>query len=230
MFDRIARNYDRVNRIISLGMDRSWRRRAVRYLEPVSGGRYLDIGTGTGDLALEILRQAPDAEVIGIDPAERMLQIASRKTADLPVSFICGDALHLPQEDDAFDGIVSGFCFRNMEDRRRALNEMFRVLKPGGKLVILEAVYPENRLVLAGYRFIVPLIPFIGKIFTNGSDYKYLIDSIKNFPAQASVAKMLEEAGFVDVHCTTLNLGTICIFSGRKYKRAGGKRKERSNG
>lgn len=220
MFDRIAKNYDGANRAISMGMDSGWRRKTVQLLKPFRGGRYLDIGTGTGDLVFEILDQSANVLVDGIDPAEQMLSIARDKAAKRgigdAVSFLAADALHLPMESDTYDGIVSGFCFRNIERRQKALEEMRRVLKPGGMLVILEATYPESALIRMGYRLYTPLVPLIGRCMGGGSAYKYLVDSIEDFPKPENVTDMFSAAGFCRVECTPLTFGTVCIFSGKK--------------
>lgn len=220
MFDRIARSYDAANRALSFGMDRGWRRKAVGLLKPFRGGRYLDVGTGTGDLVFEILRQSVNVLIDGIDPAEQMLEIARGKAATQgvgdAVAFFAADALDLPMESDTYDGIVSGFCFRNIEHRKKALEEMRRVLKPGGTLVILEATYPESRVVRLGYKLYRPLVPIIGRILGGGSAYRYLVDSIEAFPKPGTVTDMFREAGFAEVQCTPLTFGAVCIFSGKK--------------
>lgn len=220
MFDRIAKNYDVANRAISMGMDKAWRRKTVGLLKPFRGGRYLDVGTGTGDLVFEILNQSENVLIDGIDPAEQMLAIARDKAAKRgvgdAVSFFTADALDLPMESETFDGIVSGFCFRNIERRKKALSEMLRVLKPGGRAVILEATYPKNTLIRLGYRVYTPLVPVIGRMLGGGSAYKYLVDSIEDFPKPEAVTEMFSDAGFADVQCTPLTFGTVSIFSGRK--------------
>lgn len=220
MFDRIAEKYDAANRVISMGMDRAWRRKTVNLLCPFRGGRYLDVGAGTGDLAFEILRQADGATVDGIDPAEQMLEIARDKAARRgtgdAASFFAADALELPMENETYDGIVSGFCFRNIEHRQKALQEMLRVLKPGGKLVVLEATYPANPLVRLGYRLYAPLVPIIGKMLGGGAAYKYLVDSIEDFPTPGTVVEMFQTAGFAEVGCKPLAFGAVCVFSGKK--------------
>lgn len=220
MFDRIAKNYDAANRAISMGMDKGWRRKAIGLLKPFRGGRYLDIGTGTGDLVFEILRQSSNVLVDGIDPSEQMLAIAKdkaekRRLGDA-VAFFPADALDLPMESGTYDGIVSGFCFRNIERRQSALAEMLRVLKPGGMLVILEATYPANPLVRLGYRLYTPLVPIIGKILGGGAAYKYLVDSIGDFPKPGTVTDMFSAAGFSRVQFEPLTFGTVCLFSGVK--------------
>jgi demethylmenaquinone methyltransferase/2-methoxy-6-polyprenyl-1,4-benzoquinol methylase len=220
MFDRIAKNYDAANRAISMGMDKIWRRKTVERLKPFRGGRYLDIGTGTGDLVFEILRQSANVQVDGIDPAEQMLAIARDKAVRRGVgdaaSFFTADALELPMEDESYDGIVSGFCFRNIEQRQKALGEMLRVLKPGGRLVILEATFPENALVRLGYRLYTPLVPLVGRMLGGGSAYKYLVDSIEDFPTPNTVTDMFSAAGFSNVQCRPLTFGSVCVFSGKK--------------
>jgi demethylmenaquinone methyltransferase/2-methoxy-6-polyprenyl-1,4-benzoquinol methylase len=220
MFDRIAKNYDAANRAISMGMDRVWRRKAVELLRPFRGGRYLDIGTGTGDLVFEILDQSANVLVDGIDPSEQMLAIARDKAAKRgtgdAVNFFAADALDLPMESETYDGIVSGFCFRNIERRQKALEEMRRVLKPNGVLVILEATYPESSLIRLGYRMYVPLVPLIGKWLGAGGAYKYLVDSIEDFPKPDTITDMFSAAGFSGVRYQSLTFGTVCIFSGKK--------------
>lgn len=220
MFDRIAKNYDVANRAISMGMDKGWRRKTVQLLKPFRGGRYLDIGTGTGDLVFEIVHQSANVLVDGIDPAEQMLAIARDKATKRgvgdAVNFFTANALDLPMERETYDGIVSGFCFRNIERRQKALAEMMRVLKPGGMLAILEATYPANALVRFGYRCYTPLVPLIGRMLGGGSAYKYLMDSIEDFPKPETVTDMFSAAGFSGVRYQSLTCGTVCIFSGKK--------------
>ena len=220
MFDRIARTYDTANRAISLGMDIGWRKRTIELLAPHAEGTYLDIGTGTGDLAFELLSQVPEAQVEAIDPSEKMLAVARDKALQLGVSrrprFQNADALNLPMPAAVFDGVVSGFCFRNIEHRQKALEEMYRVMKPGGTLLILEATYPERSWVRLGYKFYTPIVPIMGKFFGDQTAYSYLLDSIEDFPRADTVTGMFRIAGFRDVHAYPLAMGTVSIFEGRK--------------
>ncbi|MBN2703815.1 MAG: ubiquinone/menaquinone biosynthesis methyltransferase [Pontiellaceae bacterium] len=220
MFDRIAKNYDAANRAISLGMDRKWRRTAVGVLGPVAGGCYLDVGTGTGDLVLELLEQSASVQVDGIDLSEGMLDIAKTKASEKgvgdAVSFFQADATALPMRDACYDGIISGFCFRNIERRRKALTEMHRVLKPGGRLVVLEAVYPQRSWVRFGYKLYTSFIPLMGALFGSFSAFRYLKDSIEDFPQSEQVVEMFRETGFVRVERCPLLLGAICIFSAER--------------
>jgi len=155
MFDRIAGRYDLLNRLMSFGLDRRWRRRAVQLLEPSGANSYLDLGCGTGDISLEILRQAPESDVVGVDPAEKMLRIAqtriSKANMHNRVNLVVGDALSLEFGDNSFAGIASAFCIRNITDRRKALAEMNRTLSPGGRLVLLELTATDNPILRPAY-------------------------------------------------------------------------------
>ena len=208
MFDRIANTYDVANRFISLGLDQGWRKKTIQELNPKEDEYYLDIGTGTGDLAFELLSQSPKSQVDAIDPSEKMLAVARDKALSLGVSkrprFQNADALNLPMPECFFDGIVSGFCFRNIENRLNALKEMHRVLKIRGKLLILEATYPENSLVRLGYKLYTPLVPLIGKLLGIKQSYSYLLDSIEDFPKKEKVISMFDEVGFKDIQVLSL--------------------------
>ena len=220
MFDKIASTYDFANRLFSLGMDINWRRRTIRQLSPHRDGNYLDIGTGTGDLALELLKQSPKSQVDAIDPSEKMLDMARKKSMHLGVSrrprFQNADALHLPMPDNFFDGVISGFCFRNIEHRQKALDEMYRVVKPNGKVLVLEATYPSNSFIRLGYKLYTPIVPLIGKLFGDSKPYAYLLDSIEDFPKKELVLNMFQESGFKNITIQPLALGSVSIFEGSK--------------
>ena len=220
MFDAIARRYDLMNRILSMGLDRRWRRKAVEVLAPRAGGRYLDIGCGTGDIGIEILRQCPEAEVLGIDPAENMLDIAAAKIAKDnlkdSISFQAGCAGELGFDDASFTGVITAFCFRNIVGRARALSEMRRILAPGGRLVILELTTPAHPLVRTGHRLYNRfLVPTAGRLIAGSKDaYQYLVHSVENFPQPEEVAELLNVVGFVNARARAVNGGIVTIFSG----------------
>ena len=173
MFEAIVPRYDLLNRVLSLGMDRGWRRRAVRALGPVPGGRYLDVGCGTGVLCIEILRQAPACSVLGIDPAGAMLEFARKKVDSLDlageVRFEPGDVCALEHDENAFEGVISAFCIRNLTDRATAFREMRRVTKPGGTIVALELSRPRNPFLRLCHRaYNRTIVPLIGKLLSHG--------------------------------------------------------------
>ena len=218
MFDGLARKYDRMNRLVSLGQDRWWRRKAVARLDPQPGRRYLDVGCGTGDMILEILRQCPGAEVVGIDPAENMLAVANAKlhrtdAADA-VTLQTGDGMGLTFDDASFAGVVSAFCIRNIPDRLRAFREMRRVLAPGGQAVILELTVPRSRIVRWGHRLYTRrIVPLAGRLVARSREsYQYLVDSVEDFPVSSQVAEMMIAAGFESAECIPLSGGTVTLF------------------
>lgn len=221
MFDRIARRYDLMNGLMSGGLDRRWRRKAVKLLTPRSGGRYLDVGCGTGDLAMEILRQCPAAEVIGIDPAEEMLAIAKAKIARKGIadraSFQPGDAESLDFADGELAGVISAFCLRNIAHRAKALAEMRRVIAPGGRAVILELTTPTNPIVRAGHWLHTRcFVPVAGRcVARGGGAYTYLVDSVRDFTQTPQVLEMMAEVGFAEPACMRLAGGVVTIFVGQ---------------
>ena len=221
MFDRLAHTYDRMNRLLSLGRDRRWRRKAVTRLAPQPRQRYLDVGCGTGDMILEILRQCPTADVVGIDPAENMLAVADAKLhragATDTVTLSTGDGMGLTFDDASFAGVVSAFCIRNIPDRLRAFREMRRVLAPGGKAVILELTTPRSRIVRWGHRLYTRrLVPLAGRLVAQRRDaYQYLVDSVEDFPVSSQVAEMMNTAGFTNTECIPLSSGTVTLFVAR---------------
>lgn len=212
MFDRIAPTYDLLNRLLSAGIDQGWRRRAVRLLGAGPGERVLDACTGTGDLAVA-LNEAGAGDVVGFDFAPEMIRRAREKAGE-HVRFQVADALDLPFEDGAFDAATVAFGVRNFEDLPRGLAELGRVLKPGGRLLVLEFSRPENPLVRSVYETYATLVlPLIGNLVSGGADnaYAYLPRSVRSFPAPARLAGLLEGAGFasVDVHPLTFGVATI---------------------
>lgn len=221
MFNRIAKRYDLMNKIISMGLDKKWRKRAIQTLGPERDGRYLDVGAGTGDLLIEIAETASGAIGNGIDPAREMMAIGRRKTIDAGldqrISFQSGDAMRLPYRDDVFDGVILGFCIRNVEDRMRALAEFLRVLRPAGRLVILELTVPSNGISKWGHRiFTSTVVPVAARLLSLHTAYAYLIKSVRAFPPRAIFEEMMRETGFEGVRGEPLTMGAVTVFSGRK--------------
>ena len=221
MFDRVAAHYDAANWAMTLGWDRRWRRRAVDLLGLKKGsGQYLDVGTGTGDLAFEILDRSDTVLVTGIDPSENMLKRARKKALRWgrgdAVCFMVGDACALAFDADIFDGVILGFCFRNIAHRQRALDEFYRVLKRGARVVILEATVPENKLMRWGYCCYAKVLTTIARWLGDGKSYEYLMDSIFDFPPSDQVLEMFRQAGFVGVGQDKLAFGCVSVFYGEK--------------
>jgi demethylmenaquinone methyltransferase/2-methoxy-6-polyprenyl-1,4-benzoquinol methylase len=212
MFDGIARRYDLVNRVLSLGLDQRWRRLAAAALDPRPGEHILDVATGTGDLALAILGRAPSARVVGVDPSPKMLARAHAKLG-AAAAWLPGDARDLPFADSTFDGVTIGFGIRNVPDRGRALAEMARVLRPGGRAVILELAEPSGPLARAHVHRVVPLI---GALLSSAAEYRYLQRSIAAFPPPAEFAAEMAAHGLPVETIRGLTLGVAQIFVGRR--------------
>jgi demethylmenaquinone methyltransferase / 2-methoxy-6-polyprenyl-1,4-benzoquinol methylase len=227
MFDRIAARYDLVNRVISLGLDQGWRRRTIAALHLVPGIQVLDLATGTGDLALEIARREPGARVVGLDPSEGMLAVGRRKlllakVADR-VELIAGDAQALPFEDEAFDGVCMAFGIRNVPDRGLALREITRVLRPGGRVAILELTDPRRGPLAAMARFHVhQVVPRLGAWLSGAGEYRYLERSIAAFPPAEAFAELMGESGLVPDNPVSFTFGVAHLFAAT---RPGGARK-----
>ena len=214
MFDDIARTYDLLNHGLSLNQDRRWRRRAVRLLCLKSGQRALDVCCGTGDLMLEMQRQQERCEIIGLDFSVAMLRGATQKTA-LPI--IAGDALHLPFDDAIFDVVTVAFGARNFQDTQRGLAEMARVLKPHGKMLVLEFMRPRSPLLqrfFKGFNWI--LAPIGARISGHNRAYKYLPQSIGGFYTNPEFASLLRACGLNDVRAFDYSLGVATAFIARK--------------
>ena len=219
MFEGIAERYDLVNRIISFGIDRRWRRRAVRALATSSPpGSVLDLATGTGDVALEIAAQYAEARVTGLDPSPRMLEIAQKKIAhkalDARIDFIQGDAQALPFPDDTFDGITIAFGIRNVPDRVKALAEMARVTRPGGRIAILELTEPKGVFGPLARFHVHTLVPTLGALLSGAREYHYLERSIARFPAPAEFVSLLGQAGIEPLSVEPLTFGVCHLFVG----------------
>ena len=222
MFDTIAPRYDFLNRLLSLGIDRRWRRYAVGQLAIPAGGQVLDIATGTGDVALEIARQtSSDVTIVGADISGEMVEIGRQKVAASPfasrISFEIAPCEALPFADERFDGITIAFGIRNVVDRQLGLQEMQRVLKPCGRAVILEFSIPSNLLFKTIYNFyFLKVLPRLGGLFSKQSAYQYLPDSVLDFPSRDEFKSMMATAGFFNIRSTDLTFGIATVYVGDK--------------
>lgn len=221
MFSSIAPRYDLLNHLLSLNIDRLWRRRAVDLLgwERRPDGRYLDNCAGTLDLAAELAgRAAFSGTVVGSDFTYPMLEAGERKRLRLSIDPICADALRLPYRDGSFDGATVGFGIRNVADLDVGLDEMFRVLKPGAQLVVLEFTTPAWQPFRALYFFyFLRVLPLVGRLVSkHGSAYSYLPESVLRFPEPPELAHRLEAAGFSSVGWKRLSGGIVALHWGTR--------------
>ena len=222
LFDNIAGDYDRLNHILSLNIDKSWRRKAVKEIaDTVEPLNFLDEACGTCDFTIEIVKGAPQgSKVTGIDLSEGMLQIGREKcrkegiTAELQT----GDCEAMPYDEGTFDRIGVAFGVRNFENLPKGLTEMLRVLKPGGKLVILELSIPRNPIIRWGYKlYFLKILPAIGGwVSGNRSAYEYLPSSVLRFPAPEKFMEMMQEAGFEQVRKKSFTMGICHMYLGIK--------------
>ncbi len=219
LFSEIAPRYDLLNHVLSMNIDRSWRRRAVNLLdwERENEGRFLDACAGTYDLSLELARRKGfSGKVFSSDFAQPMLVVGKGKIANSPIAAVCGDSLELPFPDDTFDGATVGFGVRNLSDLDRGLREFKRVLRPGAKLVILEFTVPPNPIMRAGYMmYFNHVLPIVGRIVSGHPwAYTYLPESVKEFPGPAKLADRMTAAGFLDAKWKLLTGGIAAIHHG----------------
>jgi demethylmenaquinone methyltransferase/2-methoxy-6-polyprenyl-1,4-benzoquinol methylase len=217
MFDGIAHRYDLLNRLLSFGIDQRWRRATAAALNLSAGCRVLDLATGTGDLALAVLEAEPTATVVGLDPSACMLQIARRKAQAAGVvqraEFVAGAAEQLPFADEAFDAVCIAFGIRNIPDPARALWEMGRVTRDGGRVAVLELSQPNHRLLGALARFhVYTLVPRIGALLSGAREYRYLSHSIAAFPSPDEFTRLMQRCGLVSLELRPLTLGAAHLY------------------
>jgi len=221
MFNNISRRYDFLNHFLSLGIDRIWRKKAIRQLKEVEPKRILDIATGTGDFAIAALKLNPD-EVVGVDISQGMLDMGIQKMKkrgyDNTIKMLLGDSEKLPFEDDSFDALTVGFGVRNYENLEQGLSDMLRVIKPGGKAVILEFSKPKKFPIKQLFGFYSKrLIPFFGKLISKDKRaYAYLPESVEAFPEGQAFKDIMTKMGYKNVESKLVSGGIATIYSGLK--------------
>lgn len=221
MFNNIAPKYDLLNQLLSLGIHKGWRRKAIAMLKDVQPKNMLDIATGTGDFAIEAMKLNPD-KVVGIDISEGMLKLGIEKIKKLglenKIELKTGDSENMPFDNNAFDAITVGFGVRNFENLDQGIAEIYRVLRPGGKLAVLEfskpRTFPMKQLFGFYNRFITPTV---GRIFSkDNSAYTYLPESVNAFPDGEDFLNVLRKAGFRETKATQVTFGIASIYIGYK--------------
>lgn len=227
MFDAIAGRYDLLNRIISLGIDQSWRRRTVDALALPRGGRALDLATGTADLAIMIADRAEGSKIVGLDPSTGMLDVGKGKIATLGlqqrIELEVGDAEQIPHGSASFDAVSMAFGIRNVPDRERALREMARVTRPGGRVAILELSEPRGGLLGPLARFhIHTVVPTLGALLSGSREYSYLQASIAAFPPADAFAELMGKAGLGVLEVIPLTFGVAHLYVATPHAGAGG--------
>ena len=219
MFTRIAPRYDLMNRLMTGGQDIAWRREVIQRANLPPGGRLLDLGAGTGDLAREALQQHPDCQPLAADFTLEMMRTGRARQADISVTDWAGaDALHLPFPDNTFDAVVSGFLMRNVSSVTQSLGEQHRVIKPGGKIVILDTTPPPATPLAPLIRIhLHTIIPTLGRLLTGQAEaYQYLPDSTEGFLEPERLAARLMQVGFQEIGFRRLMFGAIAIHWAQK--------------
>ena len=218
LFDRFAPRYDLLNHVFSLGLDFTWRWRTTRALTPTVEGPLLDGATGSGDLAVALARRYPDRRVVGVDFSAGMLAQAPPKAQRAGVAarveWVRGDLTALPFPDAHFAGATVAFGVRNVMDRAKSLAEFRRVLRPGGKLLVLEFAMPTAPVFAPIYRFYFRrIMPLLADLAGMGRAYRYLFRSVSEFPSRDDFCTMLKQAGFANVTAHSFTLGTVVLYA-----------------
>ncbi len=222
MFNDIAKRYDFLNRFLSAGIDIGWRKKGLKQLVAIKPTTLLDVATGTADVAILASSMLNPEKIIGIDISDGMLEIGRQKIKKLSlenkIELFNGDSEAIKFEDNSFDAVTVSFGVRNFQDLEKGLSEIKRVLKPGGKLMVLEFSKPKLPLVKAVYNFYMKLVtPNMGRLFSkNKNAYKYLDESIKKFPEGKNFINVLDKLGYKETYNKTLSLGICSIYCGIK--------------
>ena len=222
MFDKIAFRYDFLNRFLSAGIDISWRKKAIKQLRSLQPKNILDVATGTGDFAITSYKMLKPENITGIDISEGMLELGIKKINDLHLSdkinLVRGDSEAIFYNDNTFDAVTVAFGVRNFEDLEKGLSEIYRVLKPGGRLVVLECSRPALPVIKSLYNFYLNVItPKIGKIISKNKDaYQYLNNSVQQFPENKTFIQILNKLNYRNSFYKTLSLGICTIYCGDK--------------
>ena len=218
IFSTVTGKYDFLNHFLSLGRDVAWRRFAGKKMRFFRTHRFLDVATGTCDLAIEAALRHPDIEVVGLDFVQKMMDLGKRKIQKKNLShrikIMKGDALHIPSPPDSFDAAGIAFGIRNIPDKTAALQEMMRVVVPGGQVLVLEMTFPQTRFFKYIYHtYLNIVLPLIARFFSpNASAYYYLGDSIMRFPTAYDFGRLIEHAGLVDLEMHSLTLGITNLY------------------
>lgn len=224
MFDAIAGRYDLLNHLLSAGIDRRWRWLAIRALSLTGTERVLDLCTGTADLAIAARTASPPAaRVVGVDFAAAMLRVGRekirRRRLEDAVTLVCGDAAHVPVGGSSVDAVTVAFGIRNVENTRDACREMHRVLKPGGRVAILEFAIPTTPGVRTAYLwYFRHVLPRIGRLVSRHDAYGYLPASVGTFASPAEFVTILKESGFADISSVPLTFGIVVLYTARKTR------------
>jgi demethylmenaquinone methyltransferase/2-methoxy-6-polyprenyl-1,4-benzoquinol methylase len=222
MFDDIAFRYDFLNRFLSAGIDVIWRKNALKHLKDIAPKKILDVATGTGDVAIMAVKILHPEKIIGIDISDGMLDLGKQKIVKLGLQNLIelqnGDSETINFSNNTFDAVTVAFGVRNFENLEKGLSEIKRVLKPGGKLVVLEFSKPRTQVIKQFYNFYMKVVaPTIGKLFSKNRDaYKYLDQSIKKFPEGTNFTQILDRLGYRNTYCKTQSAGICSIYCGIK--------------
>jgi demethylmenaquinone methyltransferase/2-methoxy-6-polyprenyl-1,4-benzoquinol methylase len=219
IFNDISSTYDFLNHFLSLGIDVLWRRKFIKSLNFSDGDKVLDVATGTGDVAFAIRRKY-NTDIIGLDLSVNMLEIAKKKLKKFKIDdidFIEGDAENLPFDDNTFDKIVISYGLRNLGDCQKGIEEFHRVLKPGGKLGILEFFQPQSTIIAKIFKFYFnKILPRVASLFSNSKAYRYLPESVENFMSPNELKVLLKEVSFNNISSKNMSFGITTIINANK--------------